>query len=137
MTRAAMNDARDRGGMMPYQVLARGTRHSVPEEAWKGDTLQEARERARGWLNEQGKPGEAVAEIWDEDRTCLRLTLRVDAHGLIHDDAGSDRDRVHMVWAHLREIAGKVIPGRYEFDHKEYHFAIEGGYTVAVTREFL
>ena len=122
---------------MPYQVLAKGTRHSdVVEEVWRGDTFQKALEKARWWLNTNGKPGEAVVEIWDEDRSSLHLTLRMDAHGLIHDDAGADMDRVRAVWDHLGEIADRVTPGRYDFDHKEYRFAI-GGYTVAVTREYL
>lgn len=124
---------------MAYQVLVKGTLHSDAEEVWRGDTFLEARERARRWLNMNGKPGEAVAQIWDEDRTNLSLTLHVDADGLIHDDAGSDRDRVQLVWTLLREIVGasKVSPGRYDVDHKEYRFAIEGGYTVTVTREYL
>ena len=46
-------------------------------------------------------------------------------------------ERVRVVWDHLRETAGGAIPGRYDFDRKEYRFAIDGGYTVAATREFL
>src|SRR2546427_10933224 len=112
---------------MAYQVLVRGTSHSVPEEVWRGETFQEAREKARWWLNTNGKPGEAIAEIWDEGSGMKALTMLVDARGPIHEDAGSDMDRVRMVWAHLQEIAGKVVPGRYDFDHKEYRFAIEEG----------
>lgn len=122
---------------MPYQMLVRGTLHSAPEQAWRGETFPEARDQARHWLNERGKPGEAVAEIWEEERTWPRLTLRVDARGFIHEDAGSDKDGVRVVWDHLREIAAKVTPGRYDFDRKEYHFAVDGVYTVAVTSEFL
>lgn len=72
---------------MPYQVLVKGALHSDPDEVWKGDTFEEAREKARWWLNTNGKPGEAVAQVWDEDRSSLRLTLRVDTFGVIHEDA--------------------------------------------------
>ena len=68
-----------------YQVLARRKRDVEAEEVWTGDTLEEAREQARAWLNANGKPGEVVAEIWGVDRHRLRLTLHMDAFGRIEE----------------------------------------------------
>ena len=80
---------------MRYQVLALPDHRNVEdaEKVWVGDTFEEACDKARWWLKEQGKPGEVVAQIWNQDRHRLRLTLRMDAFGQIEE-----RPNPGIVW---------------------------------------